>query len=74
VFLGDVPDKVYSLNVSLLRISLGEIDQTRALGYLFFATIVTHFSAVLFHTLIMRDHLIDRMVPWKVRGPEIGKW
>jgi cytochrome b561 len=35
-------------------------------AYLFFATFVAHFSAVLFHTLILRDHLIDRMVPWKV--------
>lgn len=41
-------------------------------AYLFFATFIAHFSAVLFHTLIMRDHLIDRMVPWKVPGPEIG--
>ncbi len=41
-------------------------------AYLFFATFAAHFSAVLFHTLIMRDGLIDRMVPWKVRGPEIG--
>ena len=35
-------------------------------AYLFFATFIAHFSAVLFHTLILRDHLIDRMVPWKV--------
>ncbi len=41
-------------------------------AYLFFATFLAHFSEVLFHTLIVRDHLIDRMVPWKVRGPEIG--
>jgi cytochrome b561 len=34
-------------------------------AYLFFATFIGHFSAVLFHTLILRDHLIDRMVPWK---------
>jgi len=41
-------------------------------AYLFFATFVAHFSAVLFHTMIMRDHLIDRMVPWKVGRPKIG--
>jgi len=35
-------------------------------AYLFFATFIAHFSAVLFHSLILRDHLIDRMVPWKV--------
>ena len=40
--------------------------------YLFFATFIAHFSAALFHTLILRDGLIDRMVPWKVRRPEIG--
>jgi cytochrome b561 len=37
-------------------------------AYLFFATFIAHFSAVLFHTVIMRDHLIDRMVPWRVRS------
>jgi cytochrome b561 len=37
-------------------------------AYLFFLTFVAHFSAVLFHTLIMRDHLLDRMVPWRVRS------
>jgi hypothetical protein len=31
VLLGSVPDKVYALNVSLLPIALGEIDQPRAL-------------------------------------------
>jgi hypothetical protein len=31
VLLGSVPEKVYALNVSLLPIALGEIDQTRAL-------------------------------------------
>lgn len=41
-------------------------------AYLFFATFIAHFSAVLFHTLILRDGLIDRMVPWRVRGPEIN--
>ncbi len=41
-------------------------------AYLFFATFTAHFSAVLFHTLIMRDHLIDRMVPWNVSRTEIG--
>ncbi len=39
-------------------------------AYLFFLTFIGHFSAVLFHTLILRDHLLDRMVPWKVRGPD----
>jgi cytochrome b561 len=36
-------------------------------AYLFFTTFIAHFSEVLFHTVILRDHLIDRMVPWKVR-------
>ncbi len=36
-------------------------------AYLFFTTFIAHFSEVLFHTVILRDHLINRMVPWKVR-------
>jgi cytochrome b561 len=42
------------------------------IAYLFFATFIAHFGAVLFHTLILRDGLIDRMVPWRVHGLEIG--
>ncbi len=37
------------------------------LAYLFLLTFLAHFSAVLFHTLIVRDRLLFRMVPWKVR-------
>jgi cytochrome b561 len=33
------------------------------LAYLFFATIVAHFSGVLFHTLVLRDGLLKRMAP-----------
>jgi cytochrome b561 len=36
-------------------------------AYLFFVTFIAHFSAMLFHTLIMRDRILDRMVPWRVR-------
>jgi cytochrome b561 len=36
-------------------------------AYLFFVTFIAHFSAMLFHTLIMRDHILDRMALWKVR-------
>lgn len=39
------------------------------LAYLFFLTVMAHFSAVLFHTLIVRDGLLLRMVPWKARAP-----
>jgi cytochrome b561 len=38
------------------------------LAYLLFLAIVAHFGAVLFHTLIVRDRLLNRMVPWKVRA------
>jgi cytochrome b561 len=38
------------------------------LAYLLFFAFVAHFGAVLFHTLILRDRLINRMVPWKVRA------
>jgi cytochrome b561 len=34
------------------------------LAYLFFFTVIAHFTAVLFHTLVIRDRLLERMVPW----------
>jgi cytochrome b561 len=39
------------------------------LAYLFFATFVAHFAAILFHTLIVRDGLLGRMVPWSLDRP-----
>jgi len=33
------------------------------LAYLLFLTFLAHLSAVLFHTLIVRDRLLDRMLP-----------
>jgi cytochrome b561 len=38
------------------------------LAYLFFLLFLAHFGAILFHTLIVRDGLLLRMVPWHV-GP-----
>jgi cytochrome b561 len=40
------------------------------LAYLLFLTFLAHFGAVLFHTLILRDGLLNRMVPWRVRAAE----
>jgi cytochrome b561 len=40
------------------------------LAYLLFATILAHFGAILFHTLIVRDGMLFRMVPWNVRRGE----
>ena len=37
------------------------------LAFLFFAMILAHISAVLFHTLIIRDRLLDRMALWPTR-------
>lgn len=37
------------------------------LAYAFFFTILAHLGAVLFHTLVVRDGLLLRMVPWKSR-------
>jgi cytochrome b561 len=37
------------------------------LAYLFFLTFVAHFGAILFHALIVRDGILQRMVPWPVR-------
>jgi cytochrome b561 len=36
-----------------------------ALAFLLFLTFTAHMSAVLFHTLVLRDRLIDRMALWK---------
>ena len=38
------------------------------LAYLLFLAFVAHFGAVLFHTLIVRDGLLSRMVPWRARA------
>jgi cytochrome b561 len=38
------------------------------LAYLLFLTIIAHFGAILFHTLIVRDRMLYRMVPWRARG------
>jgi cytochrome b561 len=40
------------------------------LAYLFFLTFIAHFGAILFHTLIVRDGLLKRMVPWNIRPQE----
>jgi cytochrome b561 len=38
------------------------------LAYLLFVAFLGHLSAVLFHTLIVRDRLLDRMAVWRVRA------
>ena len=37
------------------------------LAYLLFLMFLAHFGAILFHTLVVRDRLLDRMAPWRVR-------
>ena len=37
------------------------------LACLLFLTILAHFGAILFHTLIVRDGMLLRMAPWNVR-------
>jgi cytochrome b561 len=37
------------------------------LAYFFFLVILAHFTAILFHTLIVRDGLFFRMAPWNLR-------
>jgi cytochrome b561 len=39
------------------------------LAYLFFLTILAHFGAILFHTLITRDGIWKRMAPWNTEPP-----
>ena len=38
------------------------------LAYLLFLAFIAHFAAVLFHTLVVRDGLLSRMAPWRVRA------
>ena len=40
------------------------------LAYFFFLTILAHFGAILFHTLIVRDGILKRMVPWNITPRE----
>jgi len=42
------------------------------LAYLFILTFLAHFGAILFHTLIVRDGIIKRMLPWNVRPAAEG--
>jgi cytochrome b561 len=37
------------------------------LAYLLFMTFLAHAGAVLFHTVVLRDGLLNRMIPWYVR-------
>jgi cytochrome b561 len=43
------------------------------LAFLLFATVLAHMGAVLFHTLILRDRLLNRMALWPTgpRAPEV---
>ena len=43
------------------------------LAYLLFLTILAHFGAILFHTLIVRDGMLLRMVPWNVRPRVVNR-
>ena len=40
------------------------------LAYLLFLTFLFHLSSVLFHTLIIRDGLLNRMAIWPTRSPK----
>ncbi len=40
------------------------------LAYLLFLTFLAHMGAILFHTVVLRDGLLNRMVPWSVRAAE----
>jgi len=41
----------------------------KILAFLLFGTFMAHLSAILFHTLVLRDGLLRRMAPWKIRRP-----
>jgi cytochrome b561 len=40
------------------------------LAYLFFLMFLAHFGAILYHTLIVRDGILMRMVPWNIKPRE----
>jgi cytochrome b561 len=40
------------------------------LAYVFFLSILGHIGAVLFHTLIVRDGMFQRMAPWNIGPPK----
>jgi cytochrome b561 len=42
------------------------------LAYLFFLAILGHIAAVLFHTLVVRDGMFQRMAPWNIGPPKEG--
>jgi cytochrome b561 len=42
------------------------------LAYLLFFSILAHFGAILFHTLIVRDKIFTRMAPWNIRPNASG--
>ena len=39
------------------------------LAYFLFLAFLAHFGAILFHTLIVRDGLLNRMMPGRTRAP-----
>jgi cytochrome b561 len=63
------PDDVRSTHAAHRRLNrfMNDIRQ-RYPGYLLFLTFLAHLSAVLFHTLIIRDRILDRMVLWSARS------
>jgi cytochrome b561 len=40
------------------------------LAYLLFLAFLAHLGAILFHTLVLRDGLLNRMAPWPIRQAE----
>jgi cytochrome b561 len=40
------------------------------LAYLLFFTFLAHMGAVLFHTLVLGDGILSRMLPWSVHDPK----
>jgi hypothetical protein len=40
-------------------------------AYLLFLAFLAHFGAILLHTLVVRDGMLFRMVPWNVRPREV---
>jgi cytochrome b561 len=43
------------------------------LAYLLFLAFIAHFGAILFHTLIVRDGMLSRMLPWQAHAVAIKR-
>ena len=70
---GALPDRALRLRASPVHPSAerhavrGAAEGAHHPRDLFSLTFLAHFAAILFHTLVLRDGILKRLVPWRVR-------